>query len=69
MQEVGYILKKIRVENGFTQEDICKAAGVGKNALINLENGRGVSPTTIRKVKETLYRKSKEIELCDILKL
>ena len=69
MQEVGYILKKIRIENGFTQEDICKAAGVGKNALINLENGRGVSPTTIRKVKETLYRKSKEIELCDLLKL
>lgn len=69
MQEIGYVLKKIRVENGFTQEDICKAAGVGKNALINLENGRGVSPTTIRKVKETLYRKSKEIDLCDILKL
>lgn len=69
MQEIGYTLKKIRIENGFTQEDICKAAGVGKNALINLENGRGVSPTTIRKVKETLYRKSKEIDLCDILKL
>ena len=69
MQEIGYTLKKIRVENGYTQEDICKLAGVGKNALINLENGRNVSPTTIRKVKETLYRKSKEIDLCDILKL
>lgn len=69
MQEVGYILKKIRIENGFTQEDICKAAGVGKNALINLENGRGVSPTTIRKVKDTLYRKAKEIDLCDIVRL
>lgn len=69
MQEIGYVLKKIRIENGYTQEDICKLAGVGKNALINLENGRGVSPTTIRKVKETLYRKSKEIDLCDILKL
>ena len=69
MQEVGRILRKIRVENGFTQEDICKAAGVGKNALVNLENGRSVSPSTIRKVKDTLYRKSKEIDLCDILKL
>lgn len=69
MQDVGYILKKIRIENGFTQEDICKAAGVGKNALINLENGRGVSPTTIRKVKDTLYRKAKEIDLCDIVRL
>lgn len=69
MQEVGYVLKKIRIENGFTQSEICKLAGVGKNALINLENGRSVSPSTIRKVKETLYRKSKEIDLCDILKL
>ena len=69
MQEIGYVLKKIRIENGFTQEDICKLAGVGKNALINLENGRGVSPITIRKVKETLYRKSKENDICDILKL
>lgn len=69
MQEVGYVLKKIRIENGFTQSDICKAAGVGKNALVNLENGRSVSPSTIRKVKETLYRKAKEIDLCDILKL
>lgn len=69
MQEVGYILKKIRIENGFTQSEICKAAGVGKNALVNLENGRSVSPTTIRKVKDTLYKKSKEIDLCDIVRL
>lgn len=69
MQEIGYTLKKIRIENGFTQSEICKAAGVGKNALVNLENGRSVSPNTIRKVKETLYRKAKEIDLCDILKL
>lgn len=69
MQEVGYILKKIRIENGFTQSDICKMAGVGKNAIINLENGRDVSPATIRKVKDTLYRKSKEIDLCDIVRL
>lgn len=69
MQEVGYVLKKIRIENGLTQSEVCKAAGVGKNALVNLENGRSVSPSTIRKVKDTLYRKAKEIDLCDIVRL
>lgn len=54
MQTIGYELKTKRIENGMTQKELCSLAGVGLNAVINLESGKNVSPTTIKKVRTAL---------------
>lgn len=54
MQTIGFELKTKRIEMGHTQKELCKIAGVGLNSLINLENGKNVSPTTIKKVRTAL---------------
>lgn len=54
MQTIGFELKTKRIELGHTQKELCKLAGVGLNSLINLESGRNVSPSTIKKVRTAL---------------
>lgn len=54
MQTIGYELKVLRIERGMTQKELAQASGLGLNSIINLEQGRNVSPSTIRKVRSIL---------------
>lgn len=46
--------KTRRIEMGLTQEQLAKAAGVGRNAVINWEAGRGVRPSTVMAIRKVL---------------
>lgn len=54
MQTIGFELKVKRIEMGHTQKDLSRLAGVGLNSIINLESGKNVSPTTIKKIRTAL---------------
>lgn len=43
-----------RVMKGMTQAELAKAAGVGRNAVINWEAGRSVRPSTIMAIRKVL---------------
>lgn len=38
--EVGYLIKKTRIERGMTQEELAEKVGVKKSAVAKWENGR-----------------------------
>lgn len=56
MSMTSEYFRRRRVELGLTQAQLAAAAGIGRNAVINWEAGKGVRPSTvaaIRKVLET----------------
>lgn len=60
--EIGLLFLKRRKELGLTQEQLGKKVGVTKSEISKIENGRGITFTTIDRLSEALGV-SAEIEL------
>ena len=60
---MGYKVKEIRLAKKLSQEELCKAAGVSRQTLSDLESGRIVNTTTgtLTKIAEALNCKVTDI--------
>lgn len=54
MSSINELFKQSRIERGWTQAELAAAAGVGRNAVINFEAGKGVRPSTIAALRKAL---------------
>lgn len=54
MSSINELFKQTRLEKGWTQSQLAAAAGVGRNAVINFEAGKGVRPSTIAALRKAL---------------
>ncbi len=61
--DVGSIIKKARIEKGFTQEELALKVGVQKSAVAKWENGRvsEIKRTNLKKISETLGLKPTQL--------
>lgn len=62
IDEIGLLFLKRRKELGLTQEQLGEKVGVTKSEISKIENGRGITFSTINKLSEALGV-SAEIEL------
>ena len=62
IEEIGKLFLKRRKELGLTQQQLGEKVGVGKSEISKIENGRGITFSTINKLSEALGV-SAEIEL------
>lgn len=62
IEEIGSLFLKRRKELGLTQEQLGEKVGVTKSEISKIENGRGITFSTINKMSEALGV-SAEIEL------
>lgn len=62
IEEIGKLFLKRRKELGMTQQQLGEKVGVGKSEISKIENGRGITFSTINKLSEALGV-SAEIEL------
>ena len=62
IDEIGKLFLKRRKELGLTQQQLGEKVGVGKSEISKIENGRGITFSTINKLSEALGV-SAEIEL------
>ncbi|MDE6684093.1 MAG: DUF3791 domain-containing protein [Duncaniella sp.] len=62
IEEIGKLFLKRRKELGLTQQQLGEKVGVGKSEISKIENGRGITFSTINKLSEALCV-SAEIEL------
>lgn len=60
---MGYKIKEIRLAKKLSQEELCKAAGVSRQTLSDLESGRIVNTTTgtLTKIAEALNCKVTDV--------
>lgn len=54
IDEIGSLFLKRRKELGLTQEQLGQRVGVTKSEISKIENGRGISTSTIKKLSEAL---------------
>ena len=54
MSATSEYFRRRRVELGLTQAQLAAAAGVGRNAVINWEAGKGVRPSTVAAIRKVL---------------
>ncbi|MDD6889161.1 MAG: helix-turn-helix domain-containing protein [Bacteroidales bacterium] len=54
IDEIGQLFQKRRKELGLTQEQVGKLVGVTKSEISKIENGRGITFSTINKLSEAL---------------
>ena len=52
--EIGILFQKRRKELGLTQEQLGKRVGVTKSEISKIENGRGITFSTINKMSDAL---------------
>lgn len=62
IDDIGALFKNRRKELGLTQEKLGEKVGVTKSEISKIENGRGITFTTIKKLSEALGL-STQIEL------
>lgn len=53
---IGKEIKRIRLENNITQEQLSQRSGVGRSFLSQVENGRPASILTIIQILRALHR-------------
>ena len=54
MQANYYEIKVERFNQGFTQAELAKKAGIGLRTLIKAERGQSISPRTNKAIKDAL---------------
>lgn len=54
MQADYYTIKVERFNQGFTQAELAKKAGIGLRTLIKAERGQSISPRTNKAIKDAL---------------
>ena len=61
--DVGSVIKKARIEKGFTQEELALKVGVQKSAVAKWENGRvsEIKRSNLKKLSETLGLKPTQL--------
>ncbi len=50
----GKLLRTLRLDNGYTQRDLARRAGVSERTVRNAERGSPVSPTTLGLLAQAL---------------
>lgn len=61
--EIGELIKRARIENGLTQEELGKLVGVQKSAIAKYENGRvvNIKRSTLQKLAEALNLRGSDL--------
>lgn len=54
IDEIGFLFHKRRKELGLTQEQLGEKVGVSKSEISKIENGRGITFSTIHKLSDAL---------------
>ena len=54
IEEIGILFQKRRKELGLTQDQLGKRVGVTKSEISKIENGRGITFSTINKMSDAL---------------